>query len=78
MGAIMKGNEPTAQQILAIKCPNCGAKPDEKCRLGGGQARNIPHRDRRLAAKDALATRDARADVNQVAARIVKEAPEEK
>jgi len=37
------------KDVLAIRCPTCGAKPGEKCALNTGQPRNTPHRDRCLA-----------------------------
>jgi len=36
------------KQVLAVRCPTCGAKPREKCELSTGQPRTEPHRDRRL------------------------------
>jgi|KBSMisStaDraftv2_1062788.scaffolds.fasta_scaffold32835_4 hypothetical protein len=48
----MKAKKPTAKQILAIRCPTCGAAPGKKCELGTGQPRTTPHRDRRLIAQD--------------------------
>jgi len=42
----------TKKEMLAIRCPTCGAKPGEKCELGTGQPRTEPHRDRRLLASD--------------------------
>jgi hypothetical protein len=44
--------ELSPKQILAIRCPTCGAAPGEKCELSTGQARNNPHLDRRWIAKD--------------------------
>jgi len=44
--------ELSPQQALAVQCPTCGAKPEEKCELSSGQPRTDPHRDRRLIAKD--------------------------
>jgi hypothetical protein len=46
----MRGISP--KQILAVRCPTCGAAPREKCELSTGQPRTEPHRDRRLAASD--------------------------
>ena len=40
------------KQILAVRCPTCGVEPGEKCELCTGQPRTMPHRDRRLIAKD--------------------------
>jgi hypothetical protein len=44
--------ELSPKDVLAIRCPTCGAKPGEKCELSTGQPRADPHRDRRLIAKD--------------------------
>jgi hypothetical protein len=41
-----------AEEILAVRCPTCGAKPGEKCELNTGLPRTNPHRDRRLKASD--------------------------
>jgi hypothetical protein len=48
----MKGKKPTVKKVQALRCPTCGAKPGDKCKLSSGQARTEPHRDRRLAVKD--------------------------
>ncbi|MGA8765295.1 MAG: hypothetical protein WB562_20675 [Candidatus Sulfotelmatobacter sp.] len=48
---VMK-NGVTPKLILAIRCPTCGAAPGKKCELATGQPRTMPHRDRRLIAKD--------------------------
>ena len=45
--------ELSPKEVLAIRCPTCGAAPKEKCELSTGQARTEPHRDRRLIAADA-------------------------
>jgi hypothetical protein len=42
----------TPKQILAIPCPTCGAAPGVRCQLATGQARTVPHRDRRLLATE--------------------------
>ena len=47
--AIMRRN---AKEILAIRCPTCGTKPSERYELSIGKPRNIPHRDRGVAAED--------------------------
>jgi len=46
---VMKAKQ---EQVLAVRCPTCGARPGEKCELGTGQPRTEPHRDRRLVASD--------------------------
>jgi hypothetical protein len=40
------------KQILAVRCPTCGAPPGVRCELNTGQPRTEPHRDRRMIAKD--------------------------
>jgi hypothetical protein len=42
----------TEKQVLAVRCPTCGAKPGERCELNTGQPRTDPHRDRWLIAED--------------------------
>ena len=42
----------TEKQVLAVRCPTCGAKAGEKCELSTGQPRTDSHRDRRLRASD--------------------------
>jgi CRP-like cAMP-binding protein len=44
--------ELSPKQVLAVRCPTCGAAPGEKCELSTGQPRTRPHRDRRLSARD--------------------------
>jgi hypothetical protein len=44
------------EQIHAVPCPTCGAKPTEQCELNTGQPRTNPHRDRRLTAEDLLSS----------------------
>jgi hypothetical protein len=44
--------ELSPKDVLAIRCPTCGAKPKEKCELSTGQPRTSPHQDRRLIAKE--------------------------
>jgi hypothetical protein len=44
--------ELSPKQVLAVRCPTCGAAPREKCELSTGQPRTEPHRDRRLIAAD--------------------------
>jgi hypothetical protein len=44
--------ELSPEQILAIRCPTCGAAPGKKCVLTTGKPRTDPHRDRRLIAAD--------------------------
>jgi hypothetical protein len=46
----MKRKKPTLKQVEAVRCPNCGAAPGEKCELSTGQPRTNPHRDRLLIA----------------------------
>jgi hypothetical protein len=42
----------TTNQLKAVACPTCGAQPKETCKLLNGQARKIPHKDRRFAAAE--------------------------
>jgi hypothetical protein len=44
--------EITPKQVLAVRCPTCGAAPGVRCELGTGQPRTEPHRDRRLIAAE--------------------------
>jgi hypothetical protein len=46
------GRELSPKQILALRCPTCGAAPRQKCELGTGQLRMTPHRERMWTAKD--------------------------
>jgi hypothetical protein len=60
------------KKCLLVPCPKCGAKPQEACKLVGkwkGSAALMCHDERVKAAKE---------DVSQAAARIVKEATENK
>jgi hypothetical protein len=41
-------------QLEAVRCPTCGAQPQQKCELATGQPRANPHPDRRLEAADAI------------------------
>src|SRR5450755_4405537 len=43
------------KQVLAVRCPTCGASPGKKCELSTGQPRTEPHRDRRMFAADEAA-----------------------
>jgi len=44
--------ELSPKQVLAVRCPTCGAAPREKCELSTGQPRSSPHRDRMWILKD--------------------------
>src|SRR5580765_2361472 len=44
--------KPTPKQVIAIRCPTCGAAPGQKCELSTGLPRFEPHQARRLAAGD--------------------------
>lgn len=50
----VKIRELTPKQILAVPCPTCGAAIEEICELHSGTPRTEPHRDRKLAAADAV------------------------
>ena len=43
--------ELSPKKMLAVRCPTCGAAPEEKCQLSTGQPRTDPHRDLRLMAQ---------------------------
>jgi hypothetical protein len=38
--------ELSPKQVLAVRCPTCGAASGEKCELSTGQPRTSPHRER--------------------------------
>jgi hypothetical protein len=38
------------KQVIALRCPTCGAAPGQKCELSTGLTRFEPHQARRLAA----------------------------
>jgi hypothetical protein len=40
----------TLKRILSVRCPMCGAKPNEKCTQSTGHPSNKTHRNRDLAA----------------------------
>ena len=44
--------ELTPKQVLAVRCPTCGAPPGEQCELSTGLPRMNPHRDRKFMAAD--------------------------
>jgi hypothetical protein len=48
---VMK-KELSPKEVLALRCPTCGAAPGERCELSTGQPRTSPHRDRRWIAAD--------------------------
>ena len=50
----VKVRELTPIQILSVPCPTCGAAIKEVCELHSGTPRTEPHRDRKLAAADAV------------------------
>ena len=50
----MKTSALTPKDILAIRCPTCGAASGKLCELGGGGLRSTPHRDRELSAGDVV------------------------
>ena len=50
----VKAKELTAEQILSVPCATCGAAIGEVCELHTGAPRTEPHRDRKLAAADAV------------------------
>jgi hypothetical protein len=50
----IKSRDLTSEQMASVPCPTCGAAIGEDCELNSGALRFEPHRDRRLAAADAL------------------------
>ena len=50
----MKAKDLTAEQMASVPCPTCGAAIGEACELNSGGLRFEPHRDRKLAAADAV------------------------
>lgn len=60
----MKSKDLTAQQMAAVECPTCGAAVGEVCELNSGTPRFEPHRDRKLAAADAVEAKAAPEAIN--------------
>ena len=50
----VKCGELTLKQMLSVPCRTCGAATDEPCELQTGAPRTEPHRDRKLAAAEAV------------------------
>jgi hypothetical protein len=50
----VKTKELTAKQTLAVRCTTCGAAAGEVCELHNGAPRTESHRDRKLAAAEAV------------------------
>jgi hypothetical protein len=46
----VKPGKLTLGQILSVRCPMCGAKPKEKCKLSTGHPSKKTHVDREVAA----------------------------
>jgi hypothetical protein len=78
---VVKTRELTAEQISSVPCATCGAAVGEVCELHTGAPRTEPHRDRKLAAADAVEAAEAVAAVAvksvrpQPALRLVVTAP---
>jgi hypothetical protein len=51
---LVKTKDLTRKQILSVRCPTCGAATKEACKLHTGALRTEPHRDRKLAAAEAV------------------------
>src|SRR5258707_5213627 len=49
--------ELTSKDVLAIRCPTCGAPPGARCELGTRQPRTEPHRDPRFVLAEHLDSR---------------------
>jgi hypothetical protein len=47
---VVKSEKLTLRHILSVRCPRCGAKPNEKCALSTGHPSAKTHLDRELAA----------------------------
>jgi hypothetical protein len=54
---IVKAKELTLKQVLTVPCVTCGAAIGEVCELHTGAPRTEPHRDRKLAAVEAVETK---------------------
>jgi len=50
----VKARELSLKQIQSVACPTCAAAIHEPCELHSGALRYEPHRDRKLAAADAV------------------------
>jgi hypothetical protein len=50
----VKSKDLTLKQMLSVPCPTCGAAIEEPCELHTGALRTEPHRDRKLAAAEAV------------------------
>jgi hypothetical protein len=50
----MKTNQPTLKQQSSVASPTCDVPARECCVLAAGGPRNEPHRNRRVAAAEAL------------------------
>jgi hypothetical protein len=59
----MKCRELTAEQMVAVECPTCGATFGEPCELNSGSPRFEPHYNRKLAATDAMEAKLTRAEL---------------
>jgi len=55
--AVMKAKELMPKQILSVPCTTCGAAIGKVCELHTGAPRSEPHRDRKLAAAEAMETK---------------------
>ena len=47
---VVKPGKLTLGQILSVRCPMCGAKPKERCKLSTGHPSTKTHLDRELSA----------------------------
>jgi len=50
----MKSKDLSLKQTLSVPCPTCGAAINERCELHSGALRTEQHRDRKLAATQAI------------------------
>src|SRR5271155_437366 len=58
---VVKTRKLTAEQISSVPCATCGAAAGEVCDPHPGAPRPEPHRDRKLAAADAVEAAEAAA-----------------
>jgi hypothetical protein len=50
----MKIGKLTRKQLASVPCPMCGVPAGQRCRLQAGGLRIEPHKDRKLAAAEAV------------------------
>ncbi|MHB8501572.1 MAG: zinc finger domain-containing protein [Candidatus Acidiferrales bacterium] len=50
----MRTKQPTLRQQSSVACPTCGVAAGKRCVLAAGGPRNGPHRNRKVAAAEAV------------------------